>query len=155
MPGAVPVLRAYGPGGPHHVLRECADLFREKYGVTVAVSRRSPGELNRKIREDGDLYFGGAEYMLEDFARGNPGVLDLESVEKLIRGASASWSARAIPSTSRVVDCLQRERLALLEVELENMDAPAGSASRRREQCPAASVHRPGRHRRLALLPGS
>ena len=71
------VLRAYGPGGPHHAIKECADLFRERHGVSVEVFKASPAELIRKLGEDGDIYFGGAEYILDDLARENPGILDL------------------------------------------------------------------------------
>jgi accessory colonization factor AcfC len=55
------VLRVYGPGGPHHVLQECADLFHKRSGVEVAVIKALPHDLKRKLHEDGDIYYGGAE----------------------------------------------------------------------------------------------
>ncbi len=76
------VLRVYGPGGPHHVLQECADLFLERSGVDVAIIKALPYDLKRKLPEDGDIYYGGAEYMLEEFDRQNPGILDVSTTEK-------------------------------------------------------------------------
>ena len=77
------VLRVYGPGGPHHVIEECAVLFRDRQGVDVEVVKALPYNLEQRLREDGDLYYGGAEYMLEGFDHRNPGVLDMNSVVKL------------------------------------------------------------------------
>lgn len=78
-----PALRIYGPGGPHEALSECAALYQELHGRMVVVHRGGPGALAQKVALDGDLYYGGAEYMLEDFDRRNPGVLDMQSVEML------------------------------------------------------------------------
>lgn len=122
-----PMLVAYGPGGPHEALQECAELFRERHGVTVAVVKGSPRELERKIREDGDLYFGGAEYMLEDFARRNPGVLDLESAEKLYPRRIGVVVRKGNPRGIRGWECLTRSDIALLGVDLENMAEVAAS----------------------------
>lgn len=119
--GPVKVLRAYGPGGPHHVLRECAELFRETHGVSVAVIKASPAELTAKVAEDGDIYFGGAEYMLEEFARENPGVLDLSSVERLHPRRIGLVVRKGNPLNIKGVECLQRDGIDLLVVKLEKM----------------------------------
>lgn len=118
---SVTILRAYGPGGPHHVLKECADLFKEKFGVTVAVFKASPGDLARNLLKDGDLYFGGAGYMLDQFARENPGVLDLRSVKRLHPRRIGIVVRKGNPLNIKGVDCLQREDIDLLAVRLENM----------------------------------
>jgi len=115
------VLRAYGPGGPHHALKECADLFRERHGVTVEVFKASPAELTSKLGEDGDIYFGGAEYMLDDFARENPGVIDLSSVEKLQPRRIGIVVRKGNPLKIKGLECLQRDDIDLLVVNLEKM----------------------------------
>ncbi len=119
--GPAKVLRAYSPGGPHHVLQECADLFRETHGVTVEIIKASPQEMNRMVHLDGDLYFGGAEYMLEDFARRNPGVLDLLSLEMLHPRRIGIVVRKGNPLGIKGVECLQRDDVDLLAVKLENM----------------------------------
>jgi accessory colonization factor AcfC len=115
------IVRAYGPGGPHHVIQECAELFREKHGVTVRVFKASPQELARRVREDGDIYFGGAEYMVEDFARENPGVLDPHSVQKLHARRVGLLVRKGNPLGIQGLDCLQRDEVHLLAARLENM----------------------------------
>lgn len=127
------VLLAYGPGGPHHVLRECAELFEQERGIAVAIIKGSPRELDRKLREDGDLYFGGAEYMLEEFARRNPDVLDLRSVEKLHPRRIGVVVRKGNPLAIKGPECLQRGDVDLLGVELENMSSflPARLGQRR------------------------
>lgn len=114
-------LLAYGPGGPHHVLQECADLFGEKHGIRVAVIKATPHELERRLREDGDIYFGGAEYMLKDFDQRNPGVLDLASAEQLHPRRIGIIVRNGNPHNIRGLDDLQREEIDLIDVKLENM----------------------------------
>lgn len=115
------VLRVYGPGGPHHVLEECADLFRERHGVEIAVIRALPHELEQRLREDGDIYYGGAEYMLEQFNRRNPGVLDMDSAEKLHPRRIGIVVRKGNPLNIRGIDDLKRAEIDLLDVKLENM----------------------------------
>lgn len=115
------VLRVYGPGGPHHVLQECADLFLEKSGVDVAVIKALPYDLKRKLSEDGDIYYGGAEYMLEEFDRQNPGVLDVSTVEKLHARRIGIIVRKGNPLNINGVDALSRKEVDLLDVKLERM----------------------------------
>ena len=115
------VLRAYGPGGPHRVLEECADLFKAKHGVDVVVSKALPHDLERKLREDGDLYFGGAEYMLEEFEQRNPGVLDMTSMVKLHPRRIGIIVRKGNPLDIKGIEDLQRKEIKLLDVKLENM----------------------------------
>ena len=44
------VLRIYGPGGPHHVLQECADLYLKKTGVDVAVDEQQFADDQLRLR---------------------------------------------------------------------------------------------------------
>lgn len=115
------VLRVYGPGGPHHVLQECADLYLERTGVDVAIIKALPYDLERKLPEDGDIYYGGAEYMLEDFNRKNPGVLNMNSSEKLHARRIGIIVRKGNPLNISGVDCLGREDVDLLDVKLERM----------------------------------
>ena len=115
------VLRVYGPGGPHQVLQECADLYLERTGVDVAIIKALPYDLERKLPEDGDIYYGGAEYMLEDFNRKNPGVLNMNSSEKLHARRIGIIVRKGNPLNINGVNCLSREEVDLLDVKLERM----------------------------------
>lgn len=123
------VLRAYGPGGPHHVFEECAKLFREKHGVNVAVIKALPHDLEKKLREDGDIYYGGAEYMLEDFHRSNPDVLDLTSLEYLHPRRIGVLVRKGNPLGIKGTECLSAEGVDILDVKLENMRGFHGTPS--------------------------
>jgi accessory colonization factor AcfC len=115
------VLRVYGPGGPHHVIQECADLFLERSGVDVAVIKALPYDLKRKLPEDGDIYYGGAEYMLEEFDRQNPGILDVSTTEKLHARRIGIIVRKGNPLNINGVDALKRKEVDLLDVKLEKM----------------------------------
>lgn len=115
------ILRVYGPGGPHHVMEECAALFQEKHGINVEVVRALPYNLDQRLREDGDLYYGGAEYMLEGFDRRNPGVLDMTSVESLHPRRIGIIVRKGNPLCIDGVEDLKLEEVGLLDVKLENM----------------------------------
>lgn len=114
-------LRVYGPGGPHHVLSECAELFSKRNGVNVAVIKALPYDLERKLAEDGDIYYGGAEYMLDDFNRKNPGVLNLSTVDVLHARRIGIIVRKNNPHKIKSIDCLSREGVDLLDVKLERM----------------------------------
>jgi len=114
-------LRMYGPGGPHHVLKECADLFKEKHGIEVQVFKLMPHALAKKLPEDGDLYYGGAEYMLDEFHQKHPGILDLDTVERLHPRRIGIIVRKGNPLGIRHLDDLGRNGVDLLDVNLENM----------------------------------
>lgn len=116
-----PTLRVYGPGGPHHVLEECAVLFEARHGINVEVIKAFPHVLAQKLPEDGDLYYGGAEYMLEEFHRQNPGVIAMETTEKLHPRRIGIIVRKGNPHHIRGLDDLARDGVHLLDVHLEKM----------------------------------
>ncbi|AMV71251.1 AcfC family putative adhesin [Desulfuromonas carbonis] len=115
------LLRVYGPGGPHHVLEECAELFRERHGIEVAVIKAMPRELERKLHEDGDLYYGGAEYMLEDLVDRHPDLLDLSTAENLHPRRIGVVVRKGNPHGIQTFADLSRDGIDLLDVKLERM----------------------------------
>lgn len=114
-------LLVYGPGGPHHVLQECADLFAATHGIDVHIIKAMPGELDRRLREDGDIYYGGAEYMLEEFVEDNPGVIDLSTAELLHPRKIGIIVRKGNPLAINGIDDLTQAGIDLLDVKLENM----------------------------------
>ncbi|MDT8442078.1 MAG: substrate-binding domain-containing protein [Desulfuromonadales bacterium] len=116
-----PVLRVYGPGGPYKALTECAERYRDRHGIEVQVVRALPHDLAEWIRVDGDLYYGGAPCMLEEFVENNPGLLDLSSVEWLYPRQVGIVVRAGNPLGIEGLGCLTREEVGLLDVKLENM----------------------------------
>lgn len=117
----VKVLRAYGPGGPHEVLEKCAELYRQSSGVAVEVIRALPHDLARRLPEDGDIYYGGAQYMLDEFNHRNPGTLDMDTAQKLKPRRIGIVVRKGNPLDIQGVDDLSRPGVRLLDVKLENM----------------------------------
>jgi accessory colonization factor AcfC len=114
-------LRVYGPGGPHEVIEKCAKLFKARHGVNVDVVKAFPHNLERRLREDGDLYYGGAEYMLEGFDRKNPGVLDMSSAQLLHPRRIGIIVRKGNPLQIDGVEDLTLNEVRILDVKLENM----------------------------------
>jgi accessory colonization factor AcfC len=127
---STPTLRVYGPGGPHHVLEECAEIFEQRHGIAVVVAKARPDTLADQIRSDGDIYYGGAEYMLYEFDRLNPGVLDTESTELLHPRRVGIVVRKGNPRNIRGPEDLQRQGLDLIDVKLENMRRFHGSGDK-------------------------
>ena len=123
------VLRVYGPGGPHHVLEECAELFENKHGIEVLVIKALPHDLERKLPEDGDIYYGGAEYMLEEFDRDNPGILDMSTVDRLYARRIGIVVRKGNPLDIKGVEDLRRKEVDILDVKLESMRHFHGATS--------------------------
>lgn len=117
----VKTLRAYGPGGPHQALEECASLFKESHGVEVLITRALPHDLGRRLREDGDIYFGGAEYMLESFVQDHPDIIDVTSVQRLSPRRIGIIVRKGNPLNIQSTDDLHEECINILDVKLENM----------------------------------
>ena len=115
------VLRVYGPGGPHHVMEECAELFQQKSGIEVIIEKALPHNLDAKIDLDGDIYYGGAECMLEEFTLRNPGILDLSTVERLHPRKVGIIVRKGNPYAIETTEDLAQKGVHLLDVRLENM----------------------------------
>ncbi|MCL6621707.1 MAG: substrate-binding domain-containing protein [Syntrophobacterales bacterium] len=74
--GEEQVLRLYGPGGPLAPMQECAELFARRHKVQVIVVAGPESRWLDQARKDADLIFGGAEYMLTQWAQKYPGLID-------------------------------------------------------------------------------
>lgn len=114
-------LRVYGPGGPHQALQECAERFEQESRTRIQVIKALPHDIERRLPEDGDIYYGGAEYMLEDFNRANPGVLRMDSVKTLLPRQIGILVRKGNPLNIKDIDDLKRADVDLLDVKLENM----------------------------------
>lgn len=129
-------LRLYGPGGPHHALQECANLYFERHGVVVGVTRAGPVELARRLKEDGDIYFTGAEYMLEDFARENPNLIDVSTAEEIFERRVGILVRKGNPLDIKGAHSLRSEKVDLMVADLENMESFLGPEGERPSKAP-------------------
>jgi accessory colonization factor AcfC len=82
-------LSAYGPGGPAPAMKEAAASFSKARGVDVEVTAGPTDAWIGKARQDADVIFSGAEYMMTDFVKAMEGRIDEASIVSLYLRPSA------------------------------------------------------------------
>lgn len=115
-PAGVPVLRAYGPGGPLGPMKECAEIFSRERGVRVEVTAGPEASWIEKARTDADLVFGGAEYMLTSFAAKHPGLLDEATRDEIAPRPAGILVRKGNPKRIRSLRDLARPGVRLVDV---------------------------------------
>lgn len=122
-------LTVYGPGGPYQAIRKCADLFGAKQGLAVNVRSGEPAKQAEQAAKDGDIYYSGAEYMMDDFIRDHPGILEESAIiypaTRRVGIIVRQGNPRAI---ARLAD-LAASGLRILDVGLECMGGLRGAAN--------------------------
>lgn len=76
-------INVYGPGGPAPAMQEAAQAFGAAHQVTVNVVAGPTPQWVEKAKQDADVIFSGAEYMLSDYAKALPGAFDLRDAQPL------------------------------------------------------------------------
>jgi accessory colonization factor AcfC len=112
----ISVLRIYGPGGPLVPLAECGKLFAGERKVQVRVDGGPEQRWLEMARADGDLVFDAAEYMLTDFMRRHPGLLDPATRTSLYPQPAAILVRPGNPKGIRGLEDLARPGVRLLDV---------------------------------------
>jgi accessory colonization factor AcfC len=110
------ILRLYGPGGPLAPMQECAELFARRHQVQVIVVAGPESRWLDQARKDADLIFGGAEYMLTQWAQKYPGLIDEGSRTSLYVRPAAILVRPGNPKGIRSLADLARPGLNLLDV---------------------------------------
>lgn len=82
-------LYVYGPGGPFAAVNECAQVFGKQNGIAVKVVAGPEGNWIDAAKENADIVFGGAEYMLTEFATKHKGLIDSSTRTELHKRAAA------------------------------------------------------------------
>lgn len=74
-PGFAQTLHVYGPGGPLAPMMEGAVRYQQTSGVQVVVQAGPEKQRFPAAQQDADVIYGGAEYMLTQFALDHDGFL--------------------------------------------------------------------------------
>lgn len=82
-------LYVYGPGGPQAAMEECAKVFSKKISVHVKVVAGPEASWIEQAKQNADVIFGGAEYMLTQFAMQHPGLIDSSTRTELYKRGAA------------------------------------------------------------------
>lgn len=64
----------YGPGGPQAAMEKCANVFSKKMSMPVKVVAGTEAKWIEQAKQNADMVFGGAEYMLTQFKMQHPGL---------------------------------------------------------------------------------
>lgn len=109
-------LKVYGPGGPLGPMQECAELFGRLHKIQVKVTAGPENQWLPQARENADLIFGGAEYMLTSFIQRNPGIIDPKTRTSLYPRAAGILVRKGNPKQLKGLKDLARPGINLLDV---------------------------------------
>jgi accessory colonization factor AcfC len=110
-------INAYGPGGPAPAMREAAQVFGAKKGVTVAITAGPTAKWKDQAMQDADLIFSGSEYMMHDFANKDlPGLIDPATIRTLYLRPSAILVRPGNPKKIKGIKDLAKPNLKVLVV---------------------------------------
>jgi accessory colonization factor AcfC len=114
----VPVLRAYGPGGPAPAMREAAKEFGAKKGIVVEITAGPTLAWKDQAMKNADLIFSGSEYMMTDFVRKDlAGLIDSSTIRTLYLRPSAILVRPGNPKSIKGIKDLVRPGIKILVVE--------------------------------------
>jgi accessory colonization factor AcfC len=110
------VLHIYGPGGPLGPMEECGQIFAKEKRIAVKVTAGpTPGWIDQ-ARQDADLIFGGAEYMLTDFILKYPDLVDPKSRTSLYDRPAGILVRKGNPKKIRFLTDLTRQGIKIIDV---------------------------------------
>lgn len=85
---ATDTLFVYGPGGPFGPMNEAARIFATKNDIPVKVIAGPEPNWINAAKQNADIFFGGAEYMMDNFVLKYPDLVNTVTREGLyVRGA--------------------------------------------------------------------
>ncbi len=115
------ILKVFGPGGPYQAIRECADIFSAKTGIAIDVKVGTPPEWIAESRKDGDLIFQGAEFMLIEFMRRYPDIVDGKTITGLFARCAGILVRKTNPKGIQKLEDLSKKGVKIMVVTQENM----------------------------------
>ncbi len=115
-------LQVYGPGGPLGPMRECANIFSKNTGIDVHITTGTPPQWIEQAKQSGDVMFQGAEYMLNDFMRSYPGLVDESSITGLYARVAVILVRKGNPKGVRTLGDLTKQGMKVMVVTQEKME---------------------------------
>lgn len=109
-------LYVYGPGGPQVAMEECAKVFSKNMQVPVKVVAGPEAKWIEQAKQNADVIFGGAEYMLTQFAMQHPGLIDSSTRTALYKRGAAILVRPGNPKKITSLKDLIKPGVRLLDV---------------------------------------
>lgn len=116
MGGTRPRIDVYGPGGPLGPMKECAETFSKQRHVEVVVTAGPESQWIERAKTDADIIFGGAEYMLTEFALKYPNLVDAKERTELYPRAAGILVRKGNPKKIRSLNDLTRSGIRIIDV---------------------------------------
>jgi accessory colonization factor AcfC len=110
-------LFVYGPGGPQVPMEECARLFSTKMAVTIKVIAGPEDKWIEQASQDADIIYGGAEYMLTQFAAKHKGFLDGNTTTELYKREAGILVRKGNPKKIKNLEDLTAPGIKLLNID--------------------------------------
>lgn len=110
-------LYVYGPGGPQAAMEDCAKAFAKKYNIPVKVTAGPEDKWIDIAKQNADVVFGGAEYMLTQFATKHKGFLDSTTTTELYKRAAGILVRKGNPKKIKTLKDLTRKSIKLLNID--------------------------------------
>jgi accessory colonization factor AcfC len=110
-------LYVYGPGGPQAPMEECAKLFSTKMAVPIKVIAGPEDKWIENAKQNADIVYGGAEYMLTQFASKHKGFLDSTSTTELHKRAAGILVKPGNPKKIKNLKDLTAKGIKLLNID--------------------------------------
>ncbi|MGV3685036.1 MAG: substrate-binding domain-containing protein [Daejeonella sp.] len=109
-------LYIYGPGGPGAAMEESAKLFAIQYSIPVKVTAGPEPKWIQQAKQNADLVFGGAEYMLTQFKMQHPGLVDSTTRTELYKRRAGILVRPGNPQNITSLKDLAKPGIRILEI---------------------------------------
>lgn len=110
-------LHIYGPGGPYPAMKEAGEAFAKMEGTKVDIGFGPTSKWIEKAKDDADIIYSGAEYMMTDFIRLLDGRVDESTVTPLYLRPSAILVRPGNPRQIKDLPDLLKPGLQVLVVQ--------------------------------------
>jgi len=109
-------LYVYGPGGPQAAMADCAAVFSKKMSMPVKVIAGPEAKWIDQAKQNADVVYGGAEYMLTQFKLQHPGLMDSTTRTELYKRAAGILVRPGNPKQIKALKDLIRPGINILEI---------------------------------------
>ena len=109
-------LYVYGPGGPQAAMAECAAVFSTKMSIPVKVIAGPEAKWIDQAKQNADIVYGGAEYMLTQFKMQHPGLMDSTTRTELYKRGAGILVRPGNPKQIKTLKDLTKPGINILEI---------------------------------------
>ena len=110
-------LHVYGPGGPQAAMEDCAKVFSKKYSFPVKITAGPEDKWMDNAKQNADVIFGGAEYMLTQFATKHKGFLDSTTTTELYKRAAGILVRKGNPKKIKTLTHIAANQTKLVDFQ--------------------------------------